>query len=349
MGDSQVWVLAGSTLLFIDIGSYGIKEWLAIAASVIGIGGSIFGLWRGWRYSKSQIVERLLEYLRDEESKIRDARNRIIRRLRGGELLVSEPSHDFYREVKDALDELASGDPQQAEGRLETFADHLGSDLKLGQKYLSNVNLQLATILLVRGRSAKDRSEATAARTAWESALQLYSEDAEAERYLGELALAGGDVKTARKHFARAYAFAPDDKILRAETWEQVAGHYQRQGLPKVELKALVECAPNFSGAGAHGRAAAAYARAGELGAQLNHIKQAPELWREAFENFRLSADHEGMSAIWQKLKDFGEDVSDLPKIDQLPGRHVPWFWIRLALEFSILGAAAGLIYLNLR
>ena len=82
MGDGHAWALAGSAALLIDVGSYGIKEWLAILGSVVGIGGSIFGIWRAWRYSKSQIVQRLLDYLRDEEAKIKEARNRITARER---------------------------------------------------------------------------------------------------------------------------------------------------------------------------------------------------------------------------------------------------------------------------
>jgi len=287
MGEGPVWVLASPLVSLIDISGYGVKEWLAIAGSLVGIGVTIFGAWRTWRFSKSQIATRLLEYLQDEEARIKEARILIIRRLRQGEPLASEAEHDLYREVKGALDELANGDPQQAEKKLNGFAESLAKDIKLAQKYLSNSSVQLATVLLVRGKSASERSEATVARTSWERALECYSEDAEAARYLGELALAGGDVQTARKHFSRAYDLAPDDKMLRAETWEQVAAHYQLQGVPKVELKALVECAPNFSDSAAYAQAASAYARAGELALQLGQIRKGPELLREAFKNFQ--------------------------------------------------------------
>src|SRR5262245_59066973 len=125
MHDWLVLALAGSAPLFIDIASYGIKEWLAIVASLIGIAGSIFGLWRGWRYSKSQIVERLLEHLRDEETKIKEARDRIIQNLRRGVQLDDEPDHEFYREVKEALRESGKGDPRRADQKLETLAENL--------------------------------------------------------------------------------------------------------------------------------------------------------------------------------------------------------------------------------
>ena len=202
MGDGHAWALAGSAALLIDVGSYGIKEWLAILGSVVGIGGSIFGIWRAWRYSKSQIVQRLLDYLRDEEAKIKEARNRIIRHLRRGEPLGVEPDHEFYHDVKTALVELSNGAAKEAEKRLDRFRGTCRLVMSNSdKKYLSNANLQLATLHLVRGKSANERSETTAARTAWETALQCYSQDAEAARYLGELALAEGNLERAIDHF----------------------------------------------------------------------------------------------------------------------------------------------------
>ena len=53
--------------------------------------------------------------------------------------------------------------------------------------------------------------------------------------------------------------------------------------------------------------------------------------------------------AVRQKLESLGDDVSDLPSVEQPPRRRVPWPWIRLALELSILAVAAGLFYLSLR
>ena len=43
-----------------------------------------------------------------------------------------------------------------------------------------------------------------------------------------------------------------------------------------------------------------------------------------------------------QKLESLGENVSDLPSDEQPPRRRVPWPWIRLAVELSILATAAG-------
>jgi tetratricopeptide (TPR) repeat protein len=258
MGDGHVWMLAGSATLLIDISNYGIKEWLQLIAAAIAIFVSVIGAWRTYRYSKSQIAKRLMEYLEDEKTRIKDSRNRIIGHLRLGRPPNGGTSHDFYRDVKAVLDGLASRDPRTTEKQLKTLESALAGDIDVGQKHISNANLKLATLLLVRGKSANERSETTEARAAWETALKCYSHDAEAERYLGELALAEGDEKKAVKHFGQAYSFAPDDKLLRAETWEIIGDYYQQQGRPMLELKALVACAPNFAGAKAYDRAARA-------------------------------------------------------------------------------------------
>ena len=105
------------TPLLMDLSQYGVKEWLAIVGSLVGIGGSIFGLWRAWRYSKSHIAIRLLEYLEDQQAKIEGrVRNRIIRRLRSGQAVGKEVDHEFYRQVTQAIGELGSGNPGLAEG-----------------------------------------------------------------------------------------------------------------------------------------------------------------------------------------------------------------------------------------
>ena len=72
MGDGRVWMLAGSATLLIDISHYGVKEWLQLIAAAIAIFVSVIGAWRTYRYSKSQIAKRLMEYLEDEETRIKE-------------------------------------------------------------------------------------------------------------------------------------------------------------------------------------------------------------------------------------------------------------------------------------
>jgi hypothetical protein len=52
------------------------------------------------------------------------------------------------------------------------------------------------------------------------------------------------------------------------------------------------------------------------------------------------------MNATWKRLKELGEDVSDLTPLLRW---QIPWPWVRLALELSILTVSVGLFYLSLR
>jgi tetratricopeptide (TPR) repeat protein len=349
MYESQALALLKPVLLLIDISSYGLKEWVAIVASMIGIIVSVVGAWRTWRYSKSQIATRLTEYLEDREAKIREARNRIIERLRRQEPLDGKFSDDFSDGVRGALRELANDDPQNAEQELAGFSRALHENIKLGQTYLSTQHVQVATVLLVKGRIANLRAEPTSARLAWETALQNYPHDAEAHRYLGELALAEADVKAARRHFTQAYDRAPDDKTLRAETWALLASYYGRQGRPRLELGALDQAAPNFSDVSAHINAAQSYERAATLANQLGANLRAPRLLRQAFASYDLAGDHAGKKRVIESLKTLGQDVTGFAIEDQEPPRRLPWRWIRLAIEIALVSVAAGMFYLSLQ
>jgi tetratricopeptide (TPR) repeat protein len=336
----------GSVFLLIDVSSYGPREWLQLVAAAVGIFVSVVGAWRTYRFSKAQIAKRLLEYLKEDEKSLKEARYSIFQHLRYGRPLTKKPDHPFYDALKRVIGQIDRGELEHAKAQLDSVAERLGDDTELGKKYASNTNLRTATVYVLLGKVAKDRAEIASAKVAWQNALQFNDTDVEAERYLGELALAGGDIITARRHFSRAYDLAPDDKLLRAQTWEEVAAHYAQQGRPKAELTALAESAPNFSSAEAYDRAAIAYERAGDLADELNRSNQAPAHWRKAFENYRLSAGRDGMAAILKKLKASGEDVSDLEA--QLKMR-VPWAAIRLTLELSLLATAGALFYLTLR
>ena len=343
------WLLSNWTILAIDVSNYGMREWLAIIGSMVGIAGSIYGAWRTYRYSKSQIAKRLIEHLTDDEKAIKQVRNLVVRHIRYGVPLPKEPDHAFYDMLKDVLRQIGRGESDLAERRLNAFAETLVGDAAVGRKYTSNANLQTATVYLLLGKLAKDRAEITPARSAWTTALHHFDKDAEAARYLGELALANGAADDAWEHFAKAVDLAPDDKLLQAETSELRARYYRERGNPKLELGALSQCAPAFADAGAHEKAAFNFARAGEIASDLGQNVQAPRLMRQAFGNYDRAGDPDGMRAVRDKLESWGDDVGDLPAVEQRFRRHLPWTWIRLALELSILATAAVLFYFTLR
>jgi tetratricopeptide (TPR) repeat protein len=337
MVDGQLWLLASPAWSLIDVDGYGTKAWLVVGAAVLAIGAYVYGLWKAYRFSKGQMVNRLLEYLEDEAAAIREARTAVIRHVRYAQPLPRKPNHPFFRDFKQALAELDRGEAARAEHRLTELS-------KVGGMYVANAGLQTATALLVLGKIAGARSDTAGAKSAWETALRYNPDDAEAARYLGELALALGDVDTAWEQFAKAAELAPHDKLAKAETTELRAHYYRERRSPKLELGALNQCAPNFAKAGAHDRAAAAYARAGEIAAQLGNGVQAPVSLRRAFDNYKLTGDRAGMRAMRESLEGLGEDVSKLPVFTRLP--RAPPLRVRIAVALPMLAAVAYLFFM---
>jgi tetratricopeptide (TPR) repeat protein len=327
---AQAWSLSG-------LASFATRDWFLVAAAVLGAAAFAYGSKQAYRFSKGQIVNRLLEYLEEDSAAIKEARAAIIRHIRYGEPLPKNPGHRFFRDFVQALAELDRGEAARAEQRLTELS-------KIGGLYVANAGLQTATALLVLGRIAGARSDSAGAKSAWETALKYNPDDAEAARYLGELALALGDVDTAWEQFARSAELAPEDKLAKAETTEMRARYYRERRSPKLELGALNQAAPNFARAGAHDRAAAAYARAAEIATQLGSGVQAPVSMRRAYESYKQAGDRTGMQAMREGLEGLGEDVSELPIFARL--QATPSLGVRLAIALPILAAIAGLLFM---
>ena len=338
MSEGQLWLLVGQPWSLIDLSGDGQRDWLLVSAIGVAVVAGAYALWQAHRYSKGQMAKRLLEYLEGEAATVKETRAAVIRHLRYGEPLPKKANHPFFRDFKHALSELDRGEVVRAE-------QHLTGLSKVGGTYVANAGLQAATALLVLGRIANQRSDTAGAKSAWEAALRFNPEDAEAARHIGEMALALGEADFAWEQFAKAAELSPDDKLAKAETTELRARHYRDRRSPKLELGALNQCAPNFAKAGAHTRAAAAYARAGEIAAQLGNDVQAPVSLRRAFDNYRLVSDLGGMMAMRDSLDELGEDVSNLP-IPFPPPKTTP-FGVRLAIiALPILAAAAYLLFM---
>ena len=332
----QLWPFSGHSWPLIDFGSYGTREWLIAGGALLAIAAYVYGLWQAYRFSKSQIAKRLLEYLEEDAKAIREVRNAVIRHVRYSEPLPAKPNHPFYRDFKLALAALEKGDAARAEQRLTELS-------KVGGMYVTNAGLQTATALLVLGRIAVARSDSAGAKSVWETALRYNPEDAEAARYLGELALALGDVDTAWEQFAKASELAPDDKLAKAETTELRARYYRERHSTKLELGALNQCAPNFAKAGAYDRAAAAYARAGEIATQLGNGVQAPVSLRRAYDNYKLAGDRAGMKRMRESLEGLGEEVGNLPVLAAVS--RTASIRVALAIALPVLAAIAYLLF----
>jgi tetratricopeptide (TPR) repeat protein len=219
MGDGHAWALAGSAALLIDVGSYGIKEWLQLIGAAIGIVVSILGAWKAWRFSKSQMVNRLFEYLNTDEKHIIGARRRVLTHLRNGKGAPLKSGVELHDSIEKAIKLLDANQPVEAEGALAGFALMLSGSAEVGRRHTAVASEQAATILLFVGLIAKQRKDPPTARKAFEEALEHWPKDAEAVRSLGELDLRARAFAEAHQHFDKAIEFASRDRRLEAEIW----------------------------------------------------------------------------------------------------------------------------------
>lgn len=343
--DSQAW----ATLNFVqsvDLRSFGLRD----VAAIFGIVGSIYGLWKTWRYSKWQIAKRLLEYLQAGEKNILEARTAVLRHIRYGEQLETNAALKVHGTIKTAIGEFDHGRLPQAERQLGAFVACLTDDAKVGKQYALNANKQAATVLLLVGLVAKARSDVIAARNAWTDALQHYPDDADVVRCLGELDLEAGKNNEALSQFASAVQLAPHDKLLIAETSHLRATIFRRKRNPRLERNALHDAAACYAELRSHALAADVYSRAGEIErSQLNWPGPARESFTKAFDSYYAARDHGGVAQMRQKLEDLGEDTNTLPTLDHPASRPIPWVLIRISCEVLMLGAAAYFLFLTLR
>ena len=150
--------------------------------------------------------------------------------------------------------------------------------------------------------------------------------------------------------FKRSFDLAGRDSLLRAETSKLKLKIFENRDQPGNQRDAWHDCADAYSEIGDHQQAALALARAGEIeSTRLPYSNEARRSFRRAFDNYYQARNVQGIEEMREKLAALGEDVGALPVLGQTTSRAIPWFWIRLALELSILAVAAGLFYVSLR
>ena len=324
-----------------DFSSYGLKDWLQMVAAVFGILGSTFGAWIAFRYSKSQMVKRLTEYLQDQDKNFDEVRHLVVNHLRNGEASVWTPTVQVHERIASAIKLAANGQHQDAERELERFAIVLMQSADVGRRHMELAKRQAATFLVFAGLIARKREESGPARRAWEKALTYNPNDAEAVRGLAELELETGSGREALKQLNAAQALVPDDKRLHGEISYTKAGFYKQRGNPNLERRALLDCAKPFEEIREYKLAGESYERAGDIETRLGRSHQARTTLRKAHACYHKTHDHVGTTRVRERLKELGDDVSDLPVLSK-PTRwpSIPWPWVRLTLEVAILGAA---------
>ena len=147
--DGYNWVLGFYFIPSFDFSSYGLKDWLQIVAAVVGIGGSTYGAWTAFRYSKSQIAKRLAEYLNDHEKNVDEARQLVVQHLRNDRPMDRKPEIEIHQRIESAIKLVARGHKEDAERELERFALVLSHSSEVGRRHADLAKKQAATILCV--------------------------------------------------------------------------------------------------------------------------------------------------------------------------------------------------------
>jgi tetratricopeptide (TPR) repeat protein len=201
---SYVWVLGLYLITGFDFTTYSAKDWLQVAAAVLGIIGSTFGAWKAFRYSKGQIAKRLLEYLDEYEKNIDEVRHIVVPHLRNGRAIERKSELEIHKRIESAIKLAGRGQEVAAERELEGFVVLLTSSAEVGRRHMDIAKRQAATVLVCTGLLAKSRGDIATARGTWTRALDQNPCDAEAIRCLGELELAAGRGDEALEHFTKA-------------------------------------------------------------------------------------------------------------------------------------------------
>jgi tetratricopeptide (TPR) repeat protein len=350
MGDGQVFVLAGPLVSMLDFGNYTLKDWAQLLVAIFGIVGSVVGAWKWWRYSKWQIVNRLFEYLNADEKYVTEGRRAVLAYLRSGRRADLRSDVEFHATIGKAVKLLDANRTIEAEAVLNAFALMLKGSAEVGRRHMAVASEQAATILLFVALVARQRADATAARAALMEALDQYPNDAEVVRSLGELEL-DVDHRKALEQFDRALRLSVGDGLLQAELWLLKAKALQRDPVPALKpLRAAFRSAATlFAAAGADGKAADAHNRAGDIEVSLRFTRRARRSFTSALHCYHRAGDAKGVADTRDKLRTLGVSGDGLPDIAPAPTRRISWFWIRLAMELSILVGAAYLFYLTLR
>jgi tetratricopeptide (TPR) repeat protein len=247
MSDGRAWVLTSSAVLLIDVSNYGIKEWLQLVAAIFGIGVSVIGAWKAWRFSKAQIVNRLFEYLNTDEKHVIEGRQRVLEYLRNGKGARLKSGAELHVNIEKAIGLVAADRPVEAEEALVGFALYLRGSAEVGRRHTDVASQQAATILLLVGLIAKQRKDPPTARKALTEALEHWPEDAEVLRSLGEIDLRAGEFLAAHQSLDKALALASRDKRLEAEIWSLKAEAYRGQDDTRSYPTALSKCGAAYA------------------------------------------------------------------------------------------------------
>jgi len=344
MGEHFMVVIAQALPMF-DVRSYGLKELLQFATFL----GSVYGAWKWWRFSKWRIAHRLLEFLENDEKNIVESRKVLLGYL-GNKDAHRPQTGNLHASVAKAVRLLRADRPIEAERELCGMAVLLGQSAEVGRRHTAIANQQIATILLFVGSVATRRDDAATARGAFEEALEVNPQDAEARNALALLDLNAGHEQEALENFSRTVEMSSANTLAKATAWHQMAEIYRRWEQPLKERDALHEGAECDAADGRALAAAQAFRRVGDLESRrLGFHNEARISYRGAFDNYYKAKGEAGVEDMRARLAELEVGVDDLPALPKTTTKQLPWFWIRLVLEVALVAAAALIFYLSLR
>ncbi len=308
---------------------YMLADWLRLALAVGAGMVWVWGVWGAYRYSKTQISKRLLEYLKNNEEGILNARKALLRRLEFGETVDRLVAN---RHIEEALGFLKSARVLETQVRLQAFQRLLTKSARIGEQHRDIASRQAATVLLLMGILAMRQNQTLVARQHLEHALDLTKSDAAVRLQLARLEFELGNAAQCLTHCQVALNDAGTDDELKAEVWSLRAAVHKKQRKPAREKSDLGACAPLFLQLKKWPRAAESYARLGELQENLGPRGQVRNSYERALESFERAADWTAAEALRRKLGlPSGEPQDRSVRTADL------WQWLRLTTEVAIL------------
>jgi tetratricopeptide (TPR) repeat protein len=308
---------------------YMLGDWVKLT---VAIGGGLFwawGTWRAFRFSKSQISQRLLEFLKTNEEEALNSRKNLLRKLEFGEtverLVASKVLERTFGVVQSSL-------AFDTKAQLQHFQGLLVASAKIGEQHRDIANRQAATVLLLMGIHAMRHNQSLDARRHLQQALDLTKSDADVRLQLARLEFELGNTTQCQQQCDAALVETGADDELRARILELRSNVHRSNGNPLLERSDLTKCAPVLLHLRKWELAAQAYYRLAELQENFGPMRQVPISYIRALRCYQRIGDQAKVDELTNKLSLSPARQEDSPDItDEL------WQWMRLTIEIAIL------------
>jgi tetratricopeptide (TPR) repeat protein len=200
------------------------SEWdaakvLQSLAACVTIAGGGYGIWQAYRFAERRLADRLLEYLRHEDERLKSARTALLSAVTRGVPKRPTVKPVFSNgQLSLALKQLKWGRTAKAEASLEAALKLTEEKLLTADKFAGIHRHQKAAAHLLLGAIADSKKEHLAALQHFKAALELNPEDVEAIEYAGLQCLYIPDGNTALSYFndLEQIATARSDDLLYA-------------------------------------------------------------------------------------------------------------------------------------